>query len=84
MANTASGFLIQKRFKPQGKRTIDNPGLLTTLFGDLPIGAALRIPEKLCRDRNTPYGFTWGAGYFARFCDKGPDRPGKFSSCFIQ
>ena len=28
---------------------------------------SLPFAEKVCRDRNTPYGYTWGDGYLSRF-----------------
>lgn len=28
---------------------------------------SLKIVERLCKDHNTPYGYTWGDGYFAKY-----------------
>ncbi len=93
--HTSGGIFSLKYF--QGKRTIYNPGLLTTIFGYLPLAIgiiisffvfkaptfieiiiallcsmilgyfSLPLPEKLFKDLNTPYGFTWGDGYFSKF-----------------
>lgn len=92
-----NGPRMKKRFAKQGKRTIYNPGLFTTLFGYLPLAvtivisffieqaptfmevigavicgailmaAALPGAEKLCKSKDTPYGYTWGHGYFEKF-----------------
>ncbi|MGN0708619.1 MAG: HXXEE domain-containing protein [Anaerovoracaceae bacterium] len=31
---------------------------------------SLPFTEKICRDEDTPYGYTWGNGYLARFLGK--------------
>jgi hypothetical protein len=93
----SGGIFVYKRFKKDGKKTIYNPGLFTTLFGYIPIAAGILIclitssiptvseviiallcsvilgwfslnrVEKLCKDINTPYGYTWGSGYFSKY-----------------
>ncbi len=30
-------------------------------------GLSLNLPEKLLKDENTPYGYTWGDGYLSRY-----------------
>lgn len=95
--HTKGGIFSYKRFKEQGKKTIYNPGLFTTIFGYLPIMVAiivsfvidttpiwwhwlvgigcgivlgvisLKLPEKLTKNENTPYGYDWGNGYFEKF-----------------
>lgn len=30
---------------------------------------ALPVPEKICKDKNTPYGYNWGNGYFEKYMD---------------
>ena len=95
----SGGFFAYKRFKEHGKRTIYNPGLLTTLFGYIPIaigiilalfttyqpkpwqipvalfssmllgGFSLKGVERICQNENSPYAYTWGNGYFAKFMD---------------
>lgn len=32
-----------------------------------PGGFALSGIEKICKDKNTPYGYTWGNGYFEKY-----------------
>jgi len=91
------GVFSYKRFKSKGKKTIYNPGLFTTVFGYLPIAAAiiavlftsnrpsigesliglacsvllgafsLKIVENICKNKDTPYGYTWGNGYYEKF-----------------
>lgn len=40
------------------------------LFCSVLLGAfSLKAVERLCRNRNTPYGFDWGDGYFAKYMD---------------
>lgn len=95
--HTKSGIFSYKRFKEQGKKTIYNPGLFTTVFGYLPVavaiivsfskeaapcwwqwivgivcgtvlgGISLKLPEKLTLDKNSPYAFHWGKGYFKKY-----------------
>jgi hypothetical protein len=31
---------------------------------------SLPVAEKICRDEDTPYGYTWGDGYLSRFLEK--------------
>lgn len=49
------------------------PGLLQIAVGlvcSAALGAfSLKGVEKLCENRDTPYGFTWGDGYFAKYTD---------------
>ncbi len=95
--HTKGGIFSYKRFKGNGKKTIYNPGLFTTVFGYLPIaitiivsfityasplwwqwitgigcgiilGAlSLKLPEKITKNENTPYGYDWGNGYYEKF-----------------
>lgn len=39
----SGGVFVKKRFKAQGKQTIYNPGLFTTLFGYIPLAIALIV-----------------------------------------
>lgn len=91
------GFKMKKKYAKQGKKTIYNPGLFSSIFCFLPtfglylwsfivvqtptafdwivslVGCAvlhvicLQVPEKLFSREDTPYGFTWGSGYFEKF-----------------
>lgn len=91
------GIFVYKRFEKDGKKTIYNPGLFTTLFGYIPIavgilvclftsyvptmletviallcsiilgGFSLSGIENICKDENTPFGYTWGSGYFSKY-----------------
>jgi|SRR5574344_203833 hypothetical protein len=93
----SGGIYVFKRFGRQGKRTIYNPGLFTTIIGYIPIAVgiviclftsqhpsaadvmtglacsillgafSLKAVEKMCSSKDTPYGYTWGNGYFERF-----------------
>ncbi len=94
--HTKGGIFSYKRFKGDGKRTIYNPGLFTTVFGYLPVavaiivsfstdapywwqwllgivcgiilgGVSLKLPEKITLNKNSPYAFNWGKGYFKKF-----------------
>ncbi|MGN1446303.1 MAG: HXXEE domain-containing protein, partial [Eubacteriales bacterium] len=31
------------------------------------MAVTLFLPEKLCKRKDTPYGFTWGRGYYEKF-----------------
>lgn len=41
--------------------------LLAILFGGILMAIALPDVEKLCKREDTPYGYTWGDGYFEKF-----------------
>lgn len=92
----SGGIFAYKRFRSNGKKTIYNPGLFTTLFGYLPIAVgiivclftssrpslwqipvalvcsvalgafSLKAVESICKSKDTPYGYTWGNGYFTK------------------
>lgn len=32
-------------------------------------GISLNLPEKLLKDENTPYGYTWGDGYLSKYME---------------
>lgn len=45
---------------------------LPDVIGAIALGAALMavalpLSERICKDRDTPYGYTWGDGYFKKF-----------------
>lgn len=91
------GIFAYKKFRENGKKTVYNPGLFTTVFGYLPVAAGLLVSffkgqaptwrqaaiavacgmalgafslqgvEKICKDENSPYGYTWGDGYFEKY-----------------
>ena len=97
VVHTAAGVQMKRRFGAQGKRTIYNPGLATSLLAFLPVAvgygwmfAAVRRPTpaeavlavlctlimaRLCvheaegrlKNRDAPWRFDWGRGYFERF-----------------
>jgi urea transporter len=47
------------------------PSVLQVVIGlvcSAVLGAfSLKIVENLCKSKNTPYGYTWGDGYFAKY-----------------
>ncbi len=93
----SGGVFLYRKFHSKGKRTIYSPGMMTTIFGYLPIavgiiisfftqsaptltefvlaivcgmvlgGISLNLPEKMLKDENTPYGYTWGDGYLTKY-----------------
>lgn len=95
----SGGLFLYRRFKSKGKRTVYSPGMVTTVFGYIPIaagivisfftqsaptvtelffaiacgmvlgGLSLNLPEKLLKDENTPYGYTWGDGYLSKYME---------------
>lgn len=51
--------------------TEQTPSILQVVIGlicSAALGAfSLKIVERLCMNRNTPYGYTWGEGYFTKY-----------------
>lgn len=42
--------------------------IVVGLLGSIVLGAfSLKVVENICKDKNTPYGYTWGDGYFTKF-----------------
>ena len=49
----------------------DTPSILEVIlaiaFGGVLMAISLPGAEKLCKSKDTPYGYTWGDGYFEKF-----------------
>lgn len=41
--------------------------VLALLFGGLLMALALPGAKKICKDKNSPYAYTWGNGYFEKY-----------------
>lgn len=53
--------------------------ILAIVCGMVLGGLSLNLPEKLLKDENTPYAYTWGHGYLDQYCkevgDNVPHQP---------
>ncbi len=43
--------------------------ILALVCGVVLGGLSLKLPEKLLKDENTPYGYTWGDGYLNKYTE---------------
>lgn len=41
--------------------------ILAIVFGIILMAISLPGAEKICKDKKTPYGYTWGDGYFEKY-----------------
>lgn len=43
---------------------------ILAIFSGIALGGiSLNLPEKLLKDKNTPYGYTWGNGYLSKYME---------------
>lgn len=47
--------------------------MLAVLCGVLLGGVSLKLPEKILKDENTTYGYTWGDGYLDKYIQGGKE-----------
>ncbi len=74
MATTIVGYLpiaagIVISFFTQSAPTVTE-FILAVVCGTVLGGISLNLPEKLLKDKNSPYGYTWGDGYLSKFMEE--------------
>ncbi len=81
MATTIFGYIpiavgIVISFFTQSAPTVSG-FILAIVCGTALGGISLNLPEKLLKNKNTPYGYTWGDGYLSKYTEDEENVPHK-------
>ncbi len=79
MATTLFGYIpiavgIIISFFTQSAPTVTE-FILAVICGMVLGGISLNLPEKILKDENTPYGYTWGDGYLSKYMEDSENVP---------